>query len=64
MELVKELKEKVAKAKSKEEARKIIEEAGMILTDEELEHVAGGYWDPSKMGWPDGKVPGESNRFL
>ena len=42
MELTKELKEKLENAQSKEEAKKIIEEAGMNLTDEELEQVAGG----------------------
>ena len=42
MELTKELKEKLEKAKNKEEAKKIIEEAGMELTDEEIDQVAGG----------------------
>ena len=42
MELTKELKEKVEKAKTKEEAKKILEEAGMALDDEEVEQVAGG----------------------
>ena len=42
MELTKELKEKVEKAKSVEEAKKIIEEAGIKLTEEELDQVAGG----------------------
>ena len=42
MELTKELKEKLEKAKNKEEAKKIIEEAGMELSDEEIEQVAGG----------------------
>ena len=42
MELSKELKEKVQNAKSAEEARKILEEAGMELTDEEMDQVAGG----------------------
>ena len=46
MELTKELKEKLEKAKNKEEAKKIIEDAGMELTDEEIEQVAGGrYYD-------------------
>ena len=49
MELTGELKEKVEKAKSKEEAKKTIEEAGMILNDDELDQVAGGmtkpHWD-------------------
>lgn len=42
MKLTKELKEKVEKAETKEEAKKAIEEAGMILADVELEQVAGG----------------------
>ena len=46
MELTKELKEKLEKTKNKEEAKKIIEDAGMELTDEEIEQVAGGrYYD-------------------
>ena len=46
MELTGELKEKVEKAESKEEAKKTIEEAGMILNDDELDQVAGGYTIP------------------
>ena len=42
MELSKELKEKLEKAENKEEARKMIAEAGMQLTDEEMDQVAGG----------------------
>jgi hypothetical protein len=42
MELVGELKEKVEKAESKEEARDTIREAGIELTEEEMEQVAGG----------------------
>ena len=42
MELIKELKEKVQNAKSAEETKKILEEAGMELTDEELDMVSGG----------------------
>ncbi len=42
MKLVGELKEKVEKTESKEEAKKVIEEAGMELTTEELDEVAGG----------------------
>ena len=42
MELSKELKEKVENAKSAEEAKKILEEAGLELTDEEMDQVAGG----------------------
>ena len=42
MKLTGELKEKVEQAENKEEAKKIIEEAGMILDDTELDQVAGG----------------------
>ena len=43
MELTKELKEKLENAESKEEVKKVIEEAGMILDDAELDQVAGGF---------------------
>ncbi len=42
MELTGKLKEQVEQAKDKAEAKKIIEEAGMQLTDDELDQVAGG----------------------
>jgi len=42
MELTGELKEKVEQAESKEEVKEIIKDAGMLLSDEELENVAGG----------------------
>ncbi len=42
MKLIGELKEKVEKTENKEEAKKIIEDAGMELTDEEMDQVAGG----------------------
>ena len=42
MELTKEMKEKVEKAESVEEAKKILEEAGVKLTEEELDQAAGG----------------------
>ena len=46
MKLTGELKEKVEKAESKEEAKQTIEEAGMILDDAELDQVSGGTdWD-------------------
>ena len=43
MELTKELKERIERAQSKEEAKQILEEAGIILDDAELDQVAGGY---------------------
>jgi bacteriocin-like protein len=42
MKLTSELKEKVEKTESKEEAKKTIEAAGMILSDDELDQVSGG----------------------
>lgn len=42
MELTGKLKEEVEKAETKEEKKRLIEDAGMELTDEELEQVAGG----------------------
>ena len=47
MKLTGELKEKVEQAESKEEAKKTIEDAGMILDDAELDQVAGGSFIPS-----------------
>ena len=41
MKLIGELKEKVDKTGSMEEARNVIKEAGMELTDEELNQVTG-----------------------
>ena len=52
MELIGKLKDKVNEAGSKSEAKKAIEEAGMLLTDEELGNVAAGadfwFWDRDK----------------
>ena len=42
MKLTGKLKEKVEQTESKEEAKKTIEAAGMILDDAELDQVAGG----------------------
>ncbi len=46
MKLTGKLKEQVEQTSTKEEAKKIIEEAGMELTDEEMNQVAGGFCDP------------------
>ena len=43
MKLTGDLKNQVEKAKSKEEKKKLIENAGMELTDDELDEVAGGF---------------------
>ena len=45
MKLVGDLKDKVEKAENQEAAKEIIKEAGMDLTDEEMDQVAGGYYD-------------------
>jgi hypothetical protein len=42
MKLVGDLKDKVEKAENQEEAKKIIEEAGMELTDDEMDQYARG----------------------
>ena len=42
MELTGDLKKKVKEAASRDEAKKVIEDAGMLLTDEELDRVASG----------------------
>lgn len=42
MKLVGELKNKVEKTEDLDEAKKIIEEVGMELSDEEMDNVAGG----------------------
>ena len=48
MKLTGELKEKVEQTKTKEEAKQTIEEAGMILSDAELDQVAGGFMSNPK----------------
>lgn len=42
MKLVGELKKQVEETKNKEEAKEVIEKAGMELTDDELDNVTGG----------------------
>ena len=42
MKLTWKLKEQVEKAESKDEKKSLIENAGMLLTDEEMDQVAGG----------------------
>ena len=42
MELIGKLKKQVEDANNKEEAKDIIADAGMELTDDELEKVSGG----------------------
>ena len=42
MELTGNLKKQVEKAETKDEKKSLIENAGMLLSDDELENVAGG----------------------
>ena len=46
MKLMGNLKKQVEKANSREEAKEIMEKAGLKLTDEELDIVAGGVAEP------------------
>ena len=41
------MKEKVQNAKSAEEAKKILKESGVELTDAEMDQVAGGMYERS-----------------
>ena len=43
MKLIGKLKENVEKAENKEQAKEFIAEAGMLLDDDELDKVAGGF---------------------
>ncbi len=42
MELMDDLKDKLSKAKSKEEATSILKKAGIKLSDDELDQISGG----------------------
>ena len=50
MQLIGDLKKQVEKANSKEEAKEIIADAGMMLTDDELNMVTGGKRDEGIVG--------------
>ena len=45
MKLIGQLKEKVEKAETKEDAKQLIKNAGILLNDEELDQVSGGKFD-------------------
>ena len=51
MKLVGNLKKQVEETKNKEEAKEVIEKAGMELTDDELDQVAGG--GIGRINWMD-----------
>ncbi|MCR4990095.1 MAG: Nif11-like leader peptide family natural product precursor [Lachnospiraceae bacterium] len=49
MNLVGDLKEKVETAESKEEAKQLIQDAGVELTEEEMEQMVGGLKMPLEL---------------
>ena len=61
MQLTGELKEKVEKTETKEEAKKTIEDAGMILDDAELDQVSGGSRPRNPKTPPEFWQPPEKN---
>ena len=57
MELTGKLKEQISSAKDVDEVKGILKDAGMVLSDKELDEVAGGYgirisekWNPKDPG--------------
>ena len=48
MKLVGKLKDKVEKAETKEQAKELIANAGMELTDEEMDKVSGGITEEAR----------------
>ena len=50
MKLIGNLKKQVEKVNSRDEAKDLIKNAGMMLTDDELEMVAGGIGDNNIIG--------------
>ena len=50
MKLTGKLKTQVDNAPTKEEKRDAIKKAGMLLSDDELDQVAGGEWSPRRGG--------------
>ena len=61
MKLIGNLKKQVEQTESKEEAKKVIEQAGMELTDDELDQVAGGrrFTSGNVNLWGDGDDQGQ-----
>ena len=62
MKLTGNLKKQVEKAETKDEKKSLIENAGMLLNDDELEMVSGGKYseetDPQDLEWYTGSVIG------
>lgn len=52
MKLIGDLKKKVDEAKTKEEAKELIANAGMELTEEEMDAVSGGLMPSPSFGGP------------
>ena len=63
MKLIGELKEKVEAAESREEARRAIEDAGIELTDDELDGIAGGLRHDLFADRHDGPTGGKSEQM-
>ncbi len=53
MKLTGKLKEQVEKAETKEEKKSLIKDAGMELTDEEMDKVSGGMPTCGPIGGPN-----------
>ena len=53
MKLVGELKKQVEGTNNKEEAKELMEDAGMLLTDDELDYVTGGVGGTDWADWVD-----------
>ncbi|MBQ6441742.1 MAG: hypothetical protein IJJ13_04020 [Lachnospiraceae bacterium] len=61
MKLIGKLKEKVSKAENKAQAKELIADAGMELTDEEMDKVSGGATNSSGMELPS--TPGVGGQW-
>ena len=67
MKLIGDLKKKVDEAKTKEEAKELIANAGMELTEEEMDAVSGGqlmespFLRCSKCGHHNNGIPSQSH---
>ena len=64
MKLIGELKKKVENAKDMKEAKEVIEDAGMKLTEEELEKVAGGNAPCGWNGWDHDNYPSGTVEYI